>query len=133
MPSDEICDKCGAPMVILTINGRRFLGCSKYPECRNTKSLTTGIACPREGCAGFLIERRTKRGKSFYGCNTYPKCNYATWDKPINQKCGNCGFPILVYKDTKRKGRYNLCPHCKTEYPLPENGAEAGATEGADA
>jgi DNA topoisomerase I, bacterial len=118
MPSDEICDKCGAPMVILTINGKRFLGCSKYPECRNTKSLSTGIACPREGCTGFLIERRTKRGKIFYGCNTYPKCNYATWDKPVAQKCEKCNFPILVYKETKRKGRLNRCPNCRTEYPI---------------
>jgi DNA topoisomerase-1 len=120
MPSDEICDKCGAPMVILTINGKRFLGCSKYPECRNTKSLSTGIACPREGCTGFLIERRTKRGKIFYGCNTYPKCNYATWDKPVAQKCEKCNFPILVYKETKSKGRINRCPNCKTEYPIPD-------------
>jgi len=125
MPSTEICDKCGAPMVILTINGKRFLGCSKYPECRNTKSLSTGIACPREGCEGFLIERRTKRGKIFYGCNTYPKCNYATWDKPVAQKCEKCNFPILVYKETKRKGRMNRCPNCRTEYPLPD--AEAPA------
>jgi DNA topoisomerase-1 len=125
MPSTEICDKCGAPMVILTINGKRFLGCSKYPECRNTKSLSTGIACPREGCAGFLIERRTKRGKIFYGCNTYPKCNYATWDKPVNQKCEKCNFPILVYKETKRKGRMNRCPNCRTEYPLPDVDAPA--------
>ena len=124
VPSKEICDKCGAPMVILTINNKRFLGCSRYPECRNTKSLTTGVACPREGCQGFLIERRTKRGKTFYGCNTYPKCNYATWDRPIAQKCEKCGFPILVYKDTKRKGRYNLCPHCKAEYPLPDAPAQ---------
>jgi DNA topoisomerase-1 len=120
MPSDEICDKCGAPMVILTINGKRFLGCSKYPECRNTKSLSTGIACPREGCAGFLIERRTKRGKIFYGCNTYPKCNYATWDKPVAQKCEKCNFPILVYKETKRKGRLNRCPSCRAEYPIAD-------------
>jgi DNA topoisomerase I len=118
MPSDEICDKCGAPMVILTINGKRFLGCSRYPECRNTKSLSTGIACPREGCTGFLIERRTKRGKIFYGCSTYPKCNFATWDKPVAQKCEKCNFPILVYKESKRRGRINRCPNCKTEYPI---------------
>lgn len=125
MPSDEICDKCGAPMVILTINGKRFLGCSKYPECRNTKSLSTGVACPREGCAGFLIERRTKRGKIFYGCSTYPKCNYATWDKPVAQKCEKCNFPILVYKETKRKGRLNRCPNCRAEYPLADVPAQA--------
>ena len=118
MPSNEICDKCGAPMVLLTINGKRFLGCSKYPECRNTKSLSIGIACPREGCTGFLTERRTKRGKIFYGCNTYPKCTYATWDKPVAQKCEKCNFPILVYKETKRKGRLNRCPNCRAEYPI---------------
>jgi DNA topoisomerase-1 len=128
-PSSETCDKCGSPMVILTVNGKRFLGCSKYPDCRNTKALSTGIACPREGCAGFLIERRTKRGKTFYGCSAYPKCNYATWDKPIAQKCEKCNFPILLYKDTKRKGKYNLCPNCKTEYPIadPEGQGQAPA------
>jgi DNA topoisomerase-1 len=118
VPSTEICDKCGAPMVILTMNGKRFLGCSRYPECKNTKSLSTGVACPREGCKGFLIERRTKRGKLFYGCNAYPNCTYATWDKPVGTKCTSCGFPMLVLKDTKRRGRYNMCPQCKTEYPI---------------
>jgi DNA topoisomerase-1 len=123
-PSSEVCDKCGAPMVILTVNGKRFLGCSKYPDCKNTKALSTGVSCPREGCGGFLIERRTKRGKIFYGCSTYPKCNYATWDKPLAEKCENCKFPILLFKDTKRKGKYKLCPNCKTEYPISEVAAE---------
>jgi DNA topoisomerase-1 len=116
--STEICDKCGAPMVVLSINGNRFLGCSKYPECKNTKSISTGVMCPREGCTGQLIERKTKRGRMFYGCNTYPKCTYATWDRPIAQKCEKCNFPILVYKETKRKGNYNKCPNCKAEYQL---------------
>jgi len=120
VPSTEICDKCGAPMVILTMNGKRFLGCSRYPECKNTKSLSTGVACPQEGCKGFLIERRTKRGKLFYGCNAYPNCTYATWDKPVGTKCTACGFPMLVFKDTKRRGKYNMCPHCKTEYPIAD-------------
>jgi DNA topoisomerase I len=131
-PSSEICDKCGAPMVIITINGRRFLGCSKYPECKNTRALSTGVACPREGCAGSLIERRTKRGKTFYGCSAYPKCNYATWDRPLAQKCEKCNFPILLYKDTKRKGRYNLCPNCKTEYPLAETAPDGTARPAAE-
>ncbi len=131
-PSTEVCDKCGAPMVVLSINGRRFLGCSKYPECKNTKALSTGVACPREGCGGFLIERRTKRGKTFYGCSAYPKCNYATWDKPIAQKCEKCNFPILLYKDTKRKGRYNLCPNCKAEYPIADAAAPDSGTVKSD-
>jgi|WetSurMetagenome_2_1015567.scaffolds.fasta_scaffold03855_9 DNA topoisomerase I len=126
--SEEICDKCGAPMVVLNINGNRFLGCSRYPECRNTKSISTGVACPREGCTGQLIERKTRRGRLFYGCNTYPKCNFATWDRPVAQKCPNCGFGILVYKDTKRKGAYHRCPKCRSEFPISA-AAEPAAAE----
>ncbi|HMD67908.1 MAG TPA: type I DNA topoisomerase [Chitinivibrionales bacterium] len=121
--SGEKCDKCGAPMVVLNINGNRFLGCSRYPDCRNTKSISTGVACPREGCTGQLIERKTKRGRLFFGCNTYPKCTFATWDRPVAKKCPHCGFGILVYKDTKRKGAYHRCPQCRTEYPIIEPSA----------
>jgi DNA topoisomerase-1 len=128
--SNELCDKCGAPMVVLSINGNRFLGCSRYPECKNTKSISTGVSCPREGCTGHLIERKTRRGRMFYGCSAYPKCTYATWDRPVAQKCEKCGFPILVYKDTKKKGVYHKCPNCKAEYLIegakesPDNAAE---------
>ncbi len=116
--STEMCDKCGAPMVVLSINGNRFLGCSRYPDCKNTKSISTGVSCPREGCTGQLIERKTKRGRMFYGCNSYPKCTYATWDRPVAQKCEKCGFPILVYKETKKRGTYHKCPNCKEEYQI---------------
>jgi DNA topoisomerase I len=125
--SNEVCDKCGAPMVVLTINNNRFLGCSRYPECKNTKSISTGVACPREGCTGQLIERKTRRGRMFYGCSTYPKCTYATWDRPVAQKCEKCGFPILVYKETKKKGTYHKCPNCKEEY-LIEAAKESAET-----
>ncbi len=117
--TEEKCDKCGAPMVILTINGNRFLGCSKFPECRSTKSLSTGVNCPQDGCKGQLVERKTRRGKIFYGCNAYPQCNFATWDKPVDQKCSKCGYPMLVQKDTKRKGSYLRCLSCKDEQMLP--------------
>jgi DNA topoisomerase I len=123
--SSEKCDKCGAPMVVLNINGNRFLGCSRYPECKNTKSISTGVTCPREGCGGQLIERKTRRGRLFFGCNNYPKCTYATWDRPVAQKCAQCGFGILVYKDTKRKGAYHRCPNCKAEYAVAEAKAPA--------
>ncbi len=116
--TDEVCDKCGAPMVILNIKNNRFLGCSKYPECRNTKSLTIGVPCPNEKCSGNLIERSTKRGKLFYGCSSYPTCTFATWDRPINEKCEKCGFPMLVHKETKRKGIFNRCIKCKAEYTV---------------
>jgi DNA topoisomerase-1 len=51
----------------------------------------------------------------FFGCNTYPKCTYATWNRPVAKKCEKCGFPILVLKDTKKKGDYYQCPNCKDE------------------
>jgi DNA topoisomerase-1 len=128
--STEICDKCGAPMVVLNINGNRFLGCSRYPECKSTKSISTGVVCPREGCNGQLIERKTRRGRLFFGCSNYPKCNFATWDRPVAQKCPQCGFGILVYKDTKRKGIYHLCPNCRAEYPVPGAAGEPAQNEG---
>ncbi len=122
--TDEICDKCGAPMVVLNIKNNRFLGCSKYPQCRNTKSLTIGVPCPNEGCTGSLIERNTKRGKVFYGCSAYPKCTFATWDRPLNEKCSSCGFPVVVYKETKRKGNFKRCIKCRAEFPV-ETGENA--------
>ena len=113
-------------MVILNIKNNRFLGCSKYPECRNTKSLTIGVSCPNEKCDGNLIERSTKRGKLFYGCSSYPTCTFATWDKPINEKCEKCGFPMLVHKETKRKGVFKRCIKCRAEYQVePVESAES--------
>ncbi|HUI90677.1 MAG TPA: type I DNA topoisomerase [Chitinivibrionales bacterium] len=128
--SSELCDKCGSPMVVLNINGNRFLGCSRYPECRNTKSISTGVTCPREGCGGQIIERKTKRQRLFFGCSNYPKCNFATWDRPVAQKCPQCGFGILVYKDTKRKGVYHRCPNCRAEFPVPGATGEPAQVEG---
>ncbi|HON09797.1 MAG TPA: type I DNA topoisomerase [Chitinispirillaceae bacterium] len=125
--TDEKCDKCGAPMVILTINGNRFLGCSKFPECRNTKSMSTGVRCPQEGCDGTIVERKTRRGKIFYGCSAYPGCTFATWDRPVDQKCQKCGFPMMVYRETKRKGAVMRCISCKDEIPAKQSTPEVTA------
>jgi DNA topoisomerase-1 len=111
-------------MVVLNIKNNRFLGCSQYPKCKNTKSLSTNVPCPNEECEGMLIERSTKRGKLFYGCSEYSKCTFASWDRPVNEKCQKCGFPILVDKETKRKGRFKRCIKCKAEYPV-ENSDES--------
>ena len=107
-------------MVVLTVNGRKFLGCSRYPECKNTKSLSTGVSCPRPGCGGSIVERETRRGKTFYGCSAYPKCTFATWDKPVAATCAACGYPVMVYKESRRKGAFLRCPSCKTEAALSE-------------
>lgn len=73
--TDEVCEQCGRKMVIKWSRRGRFLSCSGYPECKNAKSITTGIKCPQPDCGGELVERRSRRGL-FYGCSKYPKCTY---------------------------------------------------------
>ncbi|TSC71473.1 MAG: DNA topoisomerase I, partial [Parcubacteria group bacterium Gr01-1014_70] len=113
--TDEVCDKCGKPMVIK--NGRfgKFLACSGFPECRNTKRLpgdTLGIKCP--SCKnGDLIQRRSKRGKMFYGCSAYPNCNFALWDRPTGDTCPKCGSMMV------EKGKNIVCSNkeCTVKNP----------------
>lgn len=84
-PTDEVCDKCGKPMVIKWGRKGKFLSCSDFPRCKNAKSITTGIKCPQPGCGGELVARRSSRG-SFYGCTNYPQCRFVsrTLPQPIS-------------------------------------------------
>jgi DNA topoisomerase-1 len=77
----EICDKCGKPMVIKWGRKGKFLSCSGYPQCKNSKSITTGVKCPEPGCGGELVERRSRRG-FFFGCTNYPKCKFTSKTLP---------------------------------------------------
>lgn len=82
--TDEICEKCGKPMVIKMGRYGEFLACTGWPDCKNAKPLPAkdlGIKCPKCN-EGDVVERKTKRGKKFWGCSRYPKCDYATWDMP---------------------------------------------------
>ncbi|MBU1872082.1 MAG: type I DNA topoisomerase [Candidatus Omnitrophica bacterium] len=73
--SDEVCQDCGKPMVIKWGRRGRFLSCSEFPKCRNSKSISSGVKCPEAGCDGELVERRSRRGV-FYGCSNFPRCRY---------------------------------------------------------
>ena len=115
--SDKTCEKCGRPMVIKQGRYGKFLACSGYPDCKTTYSVNaiapgkeTGVACPEKDCAGAVIEKQSKRGKVFYGCSRFPECSFATWDKPVDEKCPLCGSPFLVEKTTKRDGTFYACP-----------------------
>jgi len=79
--TDEKCDKCGAPMVIRIGRFGRFLACSKFPDCKNTKTIVnkTGLKCPK--CGGEIVIKKTKRRRNFFGCSNYPKCDFAAWRK----------------------------------------------------
>jgi DNA topoisomerase-1 len=114
--SDKVCEKCGKSMVLKTGRYGKFLACSGYPDCKNTQSVNstghgkkTGVKCPEKGCTGDLVERKSKRGKIFYGCSTFPKCTFATWDKPVDKKCPDCGADFLLEKTTKKLGTVLSC------------------------
>src|SRR4051812_29898684 len=84
--SDKKCQKCGADMLIKQGKFGKFLACEKYPDCKSTETITTGIQCP--GCKeGELAKRMSRYKRFFYGCNKYPKCTYALWDAPIATPC----------------------------------------------
>jgi DNA topoisomerase-1 len=82
--TEEVCDKCGRPMIIKWGRKGKFLSCSGFPECKNSKSITTGVKCPEPGCGGELIERRSRRG-FFYGCSNFPKCKFTSKTLPDNK------------------------------------------------
>jgi DNA topoisomerase-1 len=111
--SNELCSKCGQPMVYKVGRFGRFLACSDYPKCKNTKAIPLGIKCPRAACGGDIIERRSRRGKVFYGCSNYPKCDFVSWNKPVNLSCAECGSNYLLEKYTKAKGNFLQCAECK--------------------
>ncbi|MBM3243734.1 MAG: type I DNA topoisomerase [Candidatus Omnitrophica bacterium] len=75
--TDEVCDKCGKPMIVKWGRRGKFLSCSGFPDCKSSKSITSGVKCPEEGCGGELIERRSRRG-FFYGCSNFPKCTFTS-------------------------------------------------------
>jgi DNA topoisomerase-1 len=108
----EQCEICGRPMVVKRGPYGEFLGCSGYPECKNTKpkaKKSIGVPCPEQDCNGELVERYTKKGKRFYACNQYPRCHFLLWDKPVNEACPICNTPILVEKQTKGSRSFLGC------------------------
>ena len=100
IPTDEICEKCGRPMVIKSGRYGKFVACSGFPECRNAHPLVkdTGGLCPLDG--GHMLVRKSAKGRVYYGCSNFPKCNYMTWDEPVPEKCPQCGSTLF-----KKKGQ----------------------------
>lgn len=89
--TNEKCDLCGAPMQLKHGRFGKFLGCSRYPDCKRIKRIekTTGVKCPSCG-KGDIVEKKSKRGKIFFACNQYPSCQFALWQKPNGEKCPEC-------------------------------------------
>ena len=113
-PTNEICEKCGKPMVKKLGRFGYFLACSGFPECHNTKSVPLA-KCPREGCNGQIVARKTKgRGKEFYGCTNYPNCDFASPGIPTGEVCKECGSYIISGMKGKKYCMNSECPSRKT-------------------
>ncbi|MBC1618306.1 type I DNA topoisomerase [Listeria welshimeri] len=111
-PAGIDCDLCGAPMVYKMGKYGKFLACSRFPDCRNTKAIVKeiGVTCPK--CEkGHVIERKSKKKRIFYGCDRYPDCDYVSWDKPVERACPKCNERALVEKKLK-KGVQVQCTNC---------------------
>jgi len=109
--SDEICEKCGKPLVYKLGRFGKFLACSGFPDCRNTKPIVKdiGVTCPK--CKeGHVVERRSKKGRIFFGCDRYPECDFVSWDKPSPKPCPNCSS-LMVEKKSKQ-GVKLQCTSC---------------------
>lgn len=105
------CEECGHPMVYKMGRYGKFMACSNFPDCRNTKPIVKdiGVKCPT--ChEGNIVERKSKKRRIFYGCDRFPECEFVSWDKPIERKCPKCEN-MLVEKKLK-KGMQVQCVNC---------------------
>ena len=113
------CPLCDKMMVVRRGRSGEFLGCSAFPKCRGTRSMPTGVKCPKDG--GDIAARRSKkRGKAFFGCENYPNCDFVCWDKPVNESCPECGFIGAEAKSNKTRGSYRKCLKCANEWSVAE-------------
>jgi DNA topoisomerase I len=110
-PAGEDCEECQSPMVFKMGRYGKFMACSNFPDCRNTKPIVKeiGVKCPK--CEnGNIIERKSKKRRIFYGCDQFPGCDFLSWDKPIARACPKCES-LLVEKKLK-KGVQVQCMEC---------------------
>jgi DNA topoisomerase-1 len=115
--TDEICEVCGKNMVIKIGRFGKFLACSGFPECTNTKKIvqSTKGNCPL--CGSKIILKKSKKGRNFYGCEGYPNCNFMTWYAPVEDNCPKCGSTL--FKKGGKAGKL-ICekPDCGYERGL---------------
>ena len=108
--SDVQCENCGRMMVIKYGPHGRFLACPGFPECKNTKPYfeKVGVACPK--CGKDIVVRMTKKGRRYYGCEGIPECDFMVWNKPVAEKCPECGGIML------KKGSKLVCADTECGY-----------------
>ena len=96
--SGDDCELCGKPMVYKLGRYGKFLACSGFPDCRNTKAIVISAGVKCLACGGEIIQRKSRGGRVFYGCSNYPECKYVSWEKPIEEACPECGVQLAERK-----------------------------------
>ena len=113
------CPKCESDLIIKRGRYGKFIGCSGYPDCNHMEPLEppedTGVKCP-ECKKGAMLKRKSRHGKIFFSCEHYPECKYAVWNRPLDEACPSCAFPMLTVKVTKRRGAEKVCPQKECKY-----------------
>ena len=120
---DEMCPKCGKPMLQRDGQYGEFIACSGYPKCKYVKQELLEVPCPK--CGGDVAVRKTKRGDTFYGCVNYPKCDFSSNQKMINEVCPKCDSAYLL-ELSNAKGVFLVCPNNREALPKrrPKKGAK---------
>lgn len=121
--SDVVCEKCGALMVIKHGRYGKFLACPNFPDCRNTKAIVEELDAPCPKCGDKLVVRRSKKGgRNFYGCVRFPECDFVSQERPVLDKCSECGG-YMVLKQDKQKNQFYQCvaDGCKHKQAMEEN------------
>ncbi|MHC4605394.1 MAG: type I DNA topoisomerase [Planctomycetota bacterium] len=128
----EVCELCGKPMLERWNRDGKFLGCSAFPDCRNTKSLRSAEAAGEncDQCGEPMVVKRGRFGK-FLACTKYPECKNTrslargrrkvTIPQGWSQDCGKCGKPMKVRYG--RRGPFIACtgyPDCKNTESIPK-------------
>jgi len=91
-PIDETCPQCSKQLVIKWGRNGKFISCSGFPDCRFSRSITTGVKCPEAECDGELVARRSRRGR-FFGCSKYPACRHIAKTLPTPPPAEPAGEP----------------------------------------
>jgi DNA topoisomerase-1 len=101
-------------MVIRSGRYGKFLACSTYPACKNTKALPTGVKCPLD--SGDIVERTSKRGRPFWSCSNYPSCTFSLWSRPLPKACPKCSASFLVEQRNKDGEVFHACVNKDCDY-----------------
>ncbi|MBT4483849.1 MAG: type I DNA topoisomerase, partial [Candidatus Latescibacteria bacterium] len=124
--TDELCDKCGKPMVIRWGRNGKFMACSGFPSCKNTRSIDeqetekTDEVC--EKCGSPMEVKKGKYGR-FLGCSKYPECkNIKPYSLGVKCPLKSCEGEMVEKKSKKGKIFYGCSryPDCKfASWTLP--------------